>query len=64
MDLEIVMSELDDLVAGQVIDIRANVGDDLRGHIFVMLLRVGDPLVRRICLAISVANQEDRPGWG
>ncbi len=33
------MCELDDLVAGEVIDIRANVGDHLRGHVLVMLLR-------------------------
>jgi len=45
MDLEVVMSELDDLLAGEVIDIRANVGDDLCGHVLVMLLRVCDPLV-------------------
>jgi hypothetical protein len=39
------MSELDDLLAGEVIDIRANVGDDFCSHVLVMLFRVCDPLV-------------------
>jgi hypothetical protein len=54
---EIVVSELDDLVSGEVIDVRANVGDNLCRHVLVMLLRIGDPLVRRICLPVPVAQQ-------
>jgi hypothetical protein len=64
LDREVVMSELDDLVAAEVINIRANVGDDLRCNVLMMLLRIGDPLVRRICLPISVAKQQDRPSRG
>jgi hypothetical protein len=56
--------ELNDLVAGQVVDIGTNVGDDLRRHILIVLLCVGDRLVRRVCLPIPVAKREDRPGWG
>lgn len=57
LDREVVVSELDDLLAGEVIDVRTNVGDDLGGHVLVMLLRIGDPLVRRVCLPIPVAQQ-------
>ena len=58
------MSELDDLRPGEVINIRANVGDDLCCNVFTMLLRIGDPLVRRICLSIPVAKQQDGASRG
>jgi hypothetical protein len=57
LDREVVVGEFDDLVAGEVIDVRTNVGDDLGGHALVVLLCIGDPLVRRICLPTPVAQQ-------
>src|ERR1700676_1946473 len=63
LEREVAVSELDDLVAGQVIDVCAKVGNNLSGHVLVMLLRVGNPLVGRVRLAIPVAQQQDRASW-
>src|SRR5580704_6351836 len=64
MDREVVMRELDDLRPAEVINIRAHVGDDLCCNVFTMLLGIGDPLVRRICLSIPVAKQQDGASRG
>ena len=64
LDREILISELYDLVRAEVINIRANVGDDLCRNVLVMFFRIRDPLVRRICFSLHVAKQQDRTSRG
>lgn len=48
-----VLGEAEHLLVGEVVDVGAQVRDDLRGDVRAMLLDVGHPLVRRVRLALA-----------
>jgi hypothetical protein len=58
----VVLAEAEQLTVGDVVDIGPDIGDDLRGHVAVVLLEVGLELVAEVRLPLAMPHEEDAAG--